>query len=57
MKTPFPENICQIPSKSMGFIIVPLKVLEEIDYRNYMDYKNMDLFHLCHSCLEPYRPG
>ena len=39
-----------------GFIIPSWKMLEKIDCRKYMDYKNMDLFHLYHSYLEAYRP-
>ena len=43
--------------KSMGIIMLSLKVWEKIDYRKYMHYKNMDLFQLCHYCLGAYRPG
>ena len=41
----------------MGIIMLSSKVWEKTDYRNYMYYKNMVLFHLCHSCLEAYRSG
>ena len=43
--------------KSMGIIMLSLKVWEKIDYRKYVHYKNMDLFQLCHYCLGAYRPG
>ena len=43
--------------KSIGIIMLSLKVWEKIDYRKYMHYKNMDLFQLCHYCLGAYRPG
>ena len=43
--------------KSMGIIMLSLKVWEKIDYRKYMHYKNMDLFQLCHYCLGAYRLG